>query len=158
MTHRRLSESRSLSESESFSGETVATRRNLLLVVGPLTSGFCVDDTGDRYTETRCHSVVGSGPRRSLRSRRYIVRPLCLAVSPSLSLSHLVSRQLKPSRTVGPQQKDSDIQCANHGGRISNVTDSVQVRSYFGAASESDSRRIRPSRPSGTRNHFYRFD
>ena len=47
-------------------GRTVAARRILLRVVGPLVSGFCVDSTGTpRHDVTG--SVVGSGPRRSLR-------------------------------------------------------------------------------------------
>ena len=49
-----------------LSGKTVAARRDLLRVVGPLVSGFCVDGTGTpRHDVTG--SVVGPGPRRSLR-------------------------------------------------------------------------------------------
>ena len=49
-----------------LSGRTVAARRDLLRVVGPLVSGFCVDSTGTpRQNVTG--SVVGSGSRRSLR-------------------------------------------------------------------------------------------
>ena len=47
-------------------GRTVAARRDLLRAVGPLVSGFCVDGTGTpRHDVTG--SVVGSGPKRSLR-------------------------------------------------------------------------------------------
>ena len=68
MTHWRLSGARSLK----LSRKTVAARRNLLRVVGPLISGFCVDGTATlRYVVTG--SVVGSGPRKSLR----FVRRLC---------------------------------------------------------------------------------
>ena len=49
-----------------LSGRTVAARWDLLRVVGPLVSGFCVDGTGTpRHDVTG--SVVGPGPRRSLR-------------------------------------------------------------------------------------------
>ena len=49
-----------------LSGKTVAARRNLLRVVGPLVSGFSVDGTGTpRHDVTG--SVVGSGSRRSSR-------------------------------------------------------------------------------------------
>ena len=40
-----------------LSGRTVAARRDLLRVVGPLVSGFCVDSTGTPYTEARCHRL-----------------------------------------------------------------------------------------------------
>ena len=49
-----------------LSGRTVTARRDLLRVVGPLVSGFCVDSTGTpRHDVT--YSVLGSGSRRSLR-------------------------------------------------------------------------------------------
>ena len=57
---------------------SLAARRNLLRVVGPLVSGFCVGGTG-----TPRHNVLDSVPRRSLRfsvqrvQRLYIVRRLC---------------------------------------------------------------------------------
>ena len=49
-----------------LSGRAAAARRDLLRVVGPLDSGFCVNSTGTpRHDVTG--SVVGSGSRRSLR-------------------------------------------------------------------------------------------
>ena len=48
-----------------LSGRTVAARLDLLRVVGPLVSGFCVDSTGaPRHDVTG--SIVGSSSRRSL--------------------------------------------------------------------------------------------